>query len=147
MSETLAKTVLAKVIHLGTVDANPLQAGAAEYWEVVINRGARDGVKVGDNFLIFGYGPDLADPETGEELGTLEVVRGRGLVIHVQDRVATLRSTEKRRRRGRTKRVREVRRSAIAGVFGPETVVEEEIPEDEDVPFADIKVGDLARPV
>lgn len=142
MSETSTRAALARVIHL--VDD---WRGNAPF-EVVIGWGSDHGVKVGDRFLVFGYGPRITDPETGEDLGVLEVVRGRGVVTHVQDRFATLRSTEKGRRHGATRRV--VRQPAIGALsLGLRTggVVEEEIPDDEERPFANTQIGDLAKPV
>jgi hypothetical protein len=61
---------------------------------VVINAGADKGVKVGQRFLVVGLGEALTDPDTGEDLGRLEVVRGTVQATHVQDKVATLRSSE-----------------------------------------------------
>jgi hypothetical protein len=62
--------------------------------ELVINQGTGLGVGVGDRYLVYTVGPMLKDPETGEDLGELEVVRGRGRVVHVQERVATIRCTD-----------------------------------------------------
>jgi len=142
MSDLTTRTALAKVVYV--VDKR--FAGA---FEIVIDRGSQDGVNVGDRFLVFGLGPVLADPDTGEKLGTLEVVRGRAIVSHVQPRIATLRSTEKRRRFGTTRRVvREVGGSSLLNGLGSNRVIEEQIPEvDEDVPFADVSVGDFAKPI
>jgi len=63
--------------------------------EAVINQGSNAGIKVGDIFLVFGQGAVVSDPATGEPLGALEVVRGRGKVVHVQERMATVRSIER----------------------------------------------------
>lgn len=91
MSETQARTrQLARVVTV--IDFGN---------EVVINRGGDDGVKHGDRYLVYGLGPELKDPETGESLGQLEIVRGRGSVVHVQKRMATIRSTETRQSRKR----------------------------------------------
>lgn len=59
---------------------------------VVINLGARDGVCEGMRFLVFCYGEELNDPESGEPLGRLEIVRGIGRAKHVQERMTTLTS-------------------------------------------------------
>jgi hypothetical protein len=132
MSEVAAPTRLARVVHL--VDHDYETA-----FKVVINQGSRQGVKVGDRFLVFARGPHIADPETGEDLGELELVRGRGEVIHVQDNLATLRSVEQTRA-VRGKRI--VRQSGVLGVLGPMT--EEDIPP-EQMPFDNVGVGDLAK--
>lgn len=65
-------------------------AHVIDKYKVVINRGSDQGVTVGDTYLIYAIGPDLIDPETNESLGPLEVVRGRAVVRHVQEKVTTL---------------------------------------------------------
>lgn len=60
--------------------------------QLVINRGRDDGVKFGDKFLVYFVGPNLTDPETNEDLGPLEIVRGSGVVTHIQNRIATIMS-------------------------------------------------------
>ena len=63
-------------------------------YKVVINRGLDQGVKAGDTYLIYSIGPELIDPETNEALGNLEIVKGRAIVRHVQDKVSTLETIE-----------------------------------------------------
>ena len=61
--------------------------------QVIIDRGSVDGVEVGQRFLIYGIDDEpIIHPVTGENLGELEIVRGTGKVIHVQDRIATIES-------------------------------------------------------
>jgi hypothetical protein len=93
MSDVKAETRLAKVVHI----ADP--GFAPGPLEIVINRGLRQGVKPGDRFLVFGIGPHITDPDTGEDLGQLELVRGRGEVVHVQEHLATICTLERRRTR------------------------------------------------
>lgn len=69
-------------------------AHVVDDYSVVINRGSEQGVKVGDTYLIYAIGPDLIDPETQESLGPLEVVRGRAVVRHVQEKMSTLETIE-----------------------------------------------------
>ena len=85
MSDVRTETRLAKVVHI-------VEHGFAGPLEVVINRGSHQGVKLGDKFLVFGIGPRIIDPDTHDDLGELELVRGRGEVVHVQEHLATLRS-------------------------------------------------------
>jgi hypothetical protein len=59
-------------------------------YNVVINRGVDQGVKVGDTYLIYAIGPEMIDPETDEPLGALEIVRGRAVARHVQEKFSTL---------------------------------------------------------
>lgn len=135
MTNTSATTSLARIVFV-------LQARSPD--KVVINKGAHDGVKLGDRYIIYGLGPDLSDPETNENLGKLEIVRGRGKVVHLQDRLATLLSTERQIERVASKKI--IRESSIIA-FGPRTI-EEVVPESmEDMPFDDPEVGDFARPI
>jgi hypothetical protein len=138
MSDVKTETRLAKVVHV--VDPDSTYAPV----EVVINRGARHGVKLGDRFLVFGEGPYITDPDTGKDLGQLELVRGRGEVVHVQEHLATLRTMERRR----TRPGKRVYRDGIGRVIGGiSTVVEEEIPAEEELPFEAVRLGDLAKPI
>jgi hypothetical protein len=138
MSDVRTETTLAKVVFL--VGSTPAPT------EVVINRGSLQGIKVGDRFLVFNYGPDIADPDTGKHLGRLELVRGRGEVIHVQDNLATIRSTE--HRRWRTGRRVALPSRRLPGLYGlGEALLEEERLPDEELPFEGVAVGDLIKPV
>ena len=107
----------------------------------VINRGSRDGIKVGANFLVFGLGEQIVDPDSGEELGILELVRGRARAVHVQDRISTLRSSETKTTPGKVRKV--LRQSRVA--FGFPT--EEEIEEGRETTMVSLnaQVGDFAR--
>ena len=59
--------------------------------KLVVNRGAEDGVKNGSRFLVYALSDeDIVDPESGESLGRLEIVRGRAVATHVQARMATI---------------------------------------------------------
>lgn len=113
----------------------------------VINRGSDDGISINDRFLIFGLGDNVADPDTGEDLGALEIVKGRALVTHVQEKISTLESSESRKIPGT---IRKIRREPGPGLFaftqGPR---EEEIEEGPEVrrQAIDVKVGDLAKPI
>jgi hypothetical protein len=141
MIELKVEIQLAKIVHV--IDPGYTQGAL----EVVINRGSRQGVKVGDGFLIFGTGPHIADPDTGEDLGALELVRGRGKVVPVQEHLATIRSTERRRTRPAKRITRQPGWSTgIAGVSGS-VVTEEELSPEEEVPFEAVQLGDLAKPI
>lgn len=64
-------------------------------FRVVINVGSVDGVKLGQKFRIYKVGEEIVDPDTGEGLGQIEHIKGFGEVLHVQDRISTLQTTEK----------------------------------------------------
>lgn len=110
-------------------------------YRIVINRGALDGVKIGQRLLVYGLSTaDLIDPETGQNLGRLEIVRGVGQVTHVQDRLATVSSA---RTAPGSKRV--VRRGP-PGIFGLGATEEETIQQgSESLPFDDPNKGDYVR--
>lgn len=107
---------------------------------LVINRGSDHGVTKGDNFLVYYVEPEeLIDPETGESLGHLEVIRGTGTAIHVQPKMTTIKSNRVISK-GRVIR----RQSGIWSSLSGEIVEE---PEKEAVPFDEPHVGDKVKPV
>ena len=61
---------------------------------VVLNVGEKAGIKKGYRFIIFGKGEELFDPDSNESLGVLELVRGEGVVVHVQEKMCIVRSDE-----------------------------------------------------
>jgi hypothetical protein len=140
MSDVKTETRLAKVVHIADLGfPGPL--------EVVINRGAHQGVKLGDRFLVFGIGPRIVDPDTREDLGELELVRGRGKVVHVQEHLATLRTTELRRTRPAKRVVREAVGALSLGLGNRGNVIEEELAPETEMPFEAVRLGDLAKPI
>lgn len=94
---------------------------------IIINRGAKDGVKEGDKFLIYVIGEEILDPETNESLGVMERVRGKARVTHVQERIAVLESC-----------MTEEYLDEYLKIRSRES-------ESKPKPFRDVKVGDLAR--
>lgn len=63
--------------------------------QVVLNVGSQQGVVPGMEFVIFEEGQEVVDPSSGESLGRLELVKGRVVAVHVQDRM-TLAATPPR---------------------------------------------------
>lgn len=63
----------------------------------ILNAGLDAGVEAGQRFVVFELGEDIVDPESGESLGALELVKGYLRVDHVQQRmsVAALESKAK----------------------------------------------------
>lgn len=70
-------------------------ASVVDQFRVVINAGRVNGIKVGQRFLIYKIGEEVVDPDSKESLGRLEVIKGIGEVIHVQEKMATLQTTDK----------------------------------------------------
>lgn len=96
-------------------------------------------MRIGSRFLVYAVSSeDLTDPETGESLGRLEVVRGRGVVTHVQERMATLEPELIKS----TRRIVRRRNPLIA--FGDEEVVE---PDERRGDFDSPEVGDMVKPI
>ncbi len=132
---------------LEALEARPLPARVAQVLDhrrVVINRGAKDGMQVGRRFLIFGIGPDILDPETGQSLGHVELVRGTGTVTHVQDLQATIESDmtqPSERRVVKQPFLNPYRLFAPGGL--EETVYSTPVPRS----FEDPDVGDYAKPI
>ncbi len=117
-------------------------------YKVAINKGSIDGIKLGQRFIIYSLGKDIIDPETSENLGPLEIIKGTGCVIHLQERLATIYSDKK------TRPQRTIRKTRPGGGLlsayrlleqGSEVV--EEILPSEDEPFDEVTVGDFARPI
>jgi hypothetical protein len=120
-------------------------ARVIDRYTLVLNKGVRDGVEMGDKFLIFGEGEDVIDPENGSNLGPLEVVRGRAKVTHLQDAICTIKCTDTTRVPG-VKRV--IKRSGTLGmIIGSPHEEIEEGPSIEEEPFDKPEVGDFARPI
>ena len=62
--------------------------------KVVLNKGSHDGISEGDEFLVFTLGEEIHDPKTGESLGILEEIKGKGKVVHAQDHICTIQTYE-----------------------------------------------------
>jgi hypothetical protein len=115
-------------------------------YRVVINRGKLDGIQLGQPFLIYILSSkEIIDPETQDSLGYLEIVKGRGKVVHIQERMATIESSIT------TAPIRKVVKKIPTGPFGfiynQGEELEEIIEGSKLAPFDDPKFGDKAKPV
>ena len=106
---------------------------------LVINKGIEDKVYTGQTYLVFELGEELFDPDTTESLGELEIVKGKGKVIHVQDRISTIETIE------REKRIYKSTPSAMVRAFTPLGGSSESTTEEILKPFLNPKVGDYAK--
>ncbi|MGJ8657114.1 MAG: hypothetical protein ACSHX6_11745 [Akkermansiaceae bacterium] len=113
---------------------------------IIINCGAADAIAVGDRFLIYSLGEEITDPDTGDSLGRLEVIKGTGKSVHVQLKMATI-SSDMKSVASRTIR-KNTTHSALRtlGMLGGHNVEEEILPS-EKVPFEDVVVGDMIRKI
>lgn len=114
---------------------------------IVLNAGSDDGIRASTSFLIYGQGEEVIDPETQESLGILEVVRGRGKVIHLQEKLCTVESITTKTVPGAKKTIRRERSGLNKGIFGHMSPIEEieEGARTVDVPFDNVLIGDFAR--
>lgn len=62
--------------------------------QFVINKGSIHNVSELRKFLIVELGEKIVDPDTGEDLGALEIVKGYAKVHHIQEKMTTLISNE-----------------------------------------------------
>jgi hypothetical protein len=68
-------------------------AKVIDSYKLVINKGSEDGIREGQRMLVYHVSDeDIKDPNTGESLGFLELVRGTGKIIFVQDKISILES-------------------------------------------------------
>lgn len=123
-----------KIIEAGTMPTVNLVkiASIIDDYRVVINAGKNDGIAVGHRFLIYKIGKEIFDPDDPKKsLGHIEIIKGKGEVIHVQDRMATLQTTEKH----------EIQRKP-SGLFAIAQAIEVT---KEPKAFINPEVGDIAR--
>lgn len=115
-------------------------------YSLVINRGSEHDIRTNSRFLIFGAGERLVDPDTGEDLGTLEIVRGKARVIHVQAKMSTLKSDEFEITPGKK---RTIKRQGGAFLMLSNQPQVEEVTEGEERHEVSIRAttGDYARPI
>lgn len=112
--------------------------------EIIINKGSSDGIQIGQKMFIYAMGEEIRDPDSKEILESLEIVRGTGKVVHVQKKVAHVR-TDMKTPSNRTISKKNPTLNAL-NVFG--SMMAEEITEilpAQPVPFENPEVGDLAR--
>ena len=107
--------------------------------EVILNAGTRDGVSVGDRYLVYRHGKEVFDPDTKESLGIFEIVVGTGIITQVQEKLSILRSDKKE---VVPKRI--IKRPSI-GILAGMLETEEIPPSNERLPFRDPQIGDLAK--
>ncbi|HPA45665.1 MAG TPA: hypothetical protein PLG59_06780 [bacterium] len=57
---------------------------------LVANRGSADGWAKGDLLVVFEEGDEILDPQTGQSLGKLELVKAEMEAVHVQEHMSIL---------------------------------------------------------
>ncbi|MDA1783422.1 hypothetical protein PDL07_12090 [Bacillus cereus] len=108
---------------------------------VVINRGSLDGINEDIFYLVYELGEEILDIDTGESLGKLEIVKGRGKVVHVQEKMAILESVNYS-----TPSQKTIRKKSPYN-FG--TSYNEEVITDEPrlLPFERVQIGDIVKAI
>ena len=113
----------------------------------VINQGSDHDIRRGGRFVVFFLGDKIVDPDSGEDLGVLEMVRGRARVVHVQERISTLESIEEETTPGKVRKIRrEPQRGLLALTSGPSVEEIEEGSETRPIGL-NAKIGDFVRPI
>lgn len=108
-------------------------------YKLVLNGGENVGLQRNDIIVVFGLGTEvLKDPETGEDLEKLEILRGRGKVIHIQEKICTIESIETNKSGKRI--VKSF--SGFQSLMNPK---EEIVYDDTRLPFEEPQIGDYAR--
>ena len=106
-------------------------------YKIVINRGTAQGVTIGQRFLVYSLSDEeIVDPDNGEKLGYLEIVKGTAKVIHVQDKISTLESDKREPSRVR------VQASGIMTLFTDKVTEPGEL-----IPLDEPKIGDKVKPI
>ena len=62
---------------------------------LVLAAGTEDGITEGMEFVIYTLSDPIVDPENGQDLGRIELVKGRVVADHVQDRITIARTKSK----------------------------------------------------
>jgi len=104
-------------------------------YTVVINRGLDSDVMMGKEFMIYVESKEpIVNPEDGLLLGFLEIPKGTGEVINVQEKMSLIESN---------KEVNE--RTTYTNQFDPFREQSRVTPKK--IPFKDPRVGDKAKPI
>ena len=126
-----------------------------DIYQVVINKGSDAGVNEGDKVIVYEQdSEELFDPDTNESLGFMEIIKGRGKVIHVQEKMSTIESIEFHTTKNGEKIVEEDRPSSARGImnalygYNKQTVRTKYIePQKKLRPFENIKINDFVKPL
>ncbi len=64
-------------------------------YTLVINKGELHGIRDGQRVLLYAIDDnEIIDPDTGESLGYLEIVKGQGKVVNVQHKMSIVESSK-----------------------------------------------------
>jgi hypothetical protein len=107
-------------------------------YKLVMNRGEQNGIREGQRMMVYRIDDEeILDPHTGESLGFLELVRGTGRIIFVQDKISIIETDQKKTYRKRIENT----------PLGLSSYKSEVVESDELKPFDNAQVGDLVKPI
>jgi hypothetical protein len=109
---------------------------------VVINKGLADGIRMDQRFLFYKLGEDIIDPETKENLGKYEIVKGTGCVVNLEENKSTVCSDKVSQRSIARRRIKKPPEYFIG--FS-NTEIEEIETEKINLPFHNIEEKDRAK--
>lgn len=103
-------------------------------YTIIINKGFSSDLKEGIKVLIYEVSSEkIIDPDTKQDLGFLEIVKGEGIVTYLQENMATIESSKKS--------FKNVTLNNSFGLLGSKLIREET-----KIPFKEnIKVGDFVK--
>lgn len=109
---------------------------------VVINRGIDHDLHLGQRFLVYSLSEEeILDPITNESLGYLEIVKGTGKIIHVQEKMSTIES-DQTEMSNRT--ITRKNHSYLSPFLGDAV---EQIASPKPIGFVSVQVGDKVKPI
>ncbi len=110
---------------------------------IVINRGSEHQIKLNQKVLLYSLSDEeIQDPETGESLGYLEIYKGTGKVITVQDKLSVIESDRDEFTEALVKSVTQPLFSSHFSSAFPSNLTR-----GNKIPFEDPQVGDLVKPI
>ena len=121
--------------------------------ELIFAAGSDDGVEEGMEFIVYTLSDPVTDPDTGEELGRIEIVKARLTAAHVQEHMTTARTksrTVKRVSNSIADMIATVQMAMPGHYETSEVVAEQMAVEKIEAIFKTdlvVRVGDLARTV
>lgn len=112
---------------------------------LVINIGSDDGVTMENEFLVYSLDEELFDPDTNESLGRLELVKGKGIPQHIQEKITTIKSNSFKKIEKRKIIKKDNKNGMLSGLYGASIEEIIEPSESKQISFENPIVGDFAK--
>ncbi|MEL6581314.1 MAG: hypothetical protein AAFQ14_16345 [Cyanobacteria bacterium J06621_12] len=110
---------------------------------IAVNRGSEDKIKLNQKVLLYSLSDEeIQDPETGESLGYLEIYKGTGKVIAVQEKLSVIESD-------RDELTEALVKSMTHPLFSPNFSpgFPKNLTKGNKIPFENPQVGDFIKPI